>query len=70
MSCTPVALGVNWKSEDELPVLAGVVKISEREPCTDGHGKDESGTVGVIFGESAPLLAGPYVVSGWVWMHW
>lgn len=39
--------------KNELPVLAGV-KISEREL----HGKDESGSVGVIFGESAPLSFG------------
>ena len=54
--------------EDELPVVAGVVKSSESEPRPNGHPNDDSGPVGETFLEKVDpcLLANPYVVSGWV----
>jgi hypothetical protein len=52
-------------SECELSVVAGVVKSSEPEACTDGQDKDESVTVGGIFLEEVDpcLLSDPFVVS-------
>ena len=38
---------LNLTSEDELPVVAGVVKTSEFEPHTDCHAKDDLSPVGV-----------------------
>ena len=36
-------------SENELPVVAGVLKTAEPGPRPDGHAKDDSGQVGVTF---------------------
>lgn len=54
----------------EIEEVEGMMRCSEPKPCIDGQGYDRNkfGPVGVRFLKRVDprLLAGPWVVSGWV----